>query len=280
MKILILFLYLYLPLIQSLLNEKDIIDDVEVLKNRVWEGYETKVGAHYYAYSKYLVGYTEVTSFINLPEKLNTNNGKRNAYISFGVLGLNGAIDMGIMNSGSGWWPYKYDGNTKEFIAYKDDFAPNGTKIIGIQIKVNEDRLSTFSLSFRNSNLTILKSFYKELNCSHILVYENNHVKNRFYRFASLVPVEQDNQTDGTYMIGGEFNDLTIVRDNNGYDWGIALDDIDVAWKVSTKRINVTHDERNDKFDIIHKVYEIQNSKENIKFDYLIYIFIILILLN
>ena len=65
-------LLLYFILISFILAEEDIIDDVEVLKNRVWEGYETKVGAHYYAYSPYLVGYSIVTSFITLPSHLNT----------------------------------------------------------------------------------------------------------------------------------------------------------------------------------------------------------------
>ena len=39
---------LYFILISFIITE-DVIDDVEVIKNRAWEGYETKVGAHYYA---------------------------------------------------------------------------------------------------------------------------------------------------------------------------------------------------------------------------------------
>jgi len=239
-------------LISFVINDDDVIDDVEVLKNRAWEGYETKVGAHYYAYSPYSVGYTMVTSFIKLPTKLNTNNGSRNAYISFGVLGLYGAIDMGIMNSGNGWCPYSYDGNKHEFKAYQDYFGPTGTKIVGIEIDVNSKRVATFSITFRDSELNVLKYFTKNFDVSHILVYENDKVKNRFYRFASLVPTGQDNQNDNTYMVGGQFTHLTIVRNSNGYDWGLALDDVDVAWKVSSKRIPFSYDTTTDIFDIIH----------------------------
>ena len=36
---------LYFILISFIITE-DVIDDVEVIKNRAWEGYETKVGYH------------------------------------------------------------------------------------------------------------------------------------------------------------------------------------------------------------------------------------------
>ena len=253
MKSFTFFILIYFSLISFALNE-DVIDDVEVLKNRVWEGYETKVGAHYYAYSPYITGYSKVTSYIILPDKVNTNNGARNAYISFGVLGLYGSIDTGIMNAGKGrgWCPCKYDAKKDEFIAYQNYYGPADTVIVGLTVEVLSQRIVIFSVSFRDKNLKILKSFNVKFDASHILVYENNRVKNRFYRFASLVPVQQDDQNDKTYMVGGKFTGLTIVRNGIGYPWGITLDDIDVAWKVSTKRIPFIYDESNDKFDIIH----------------------------
>lgn len=245
-------LLLYFILISFVLNEEDIIDDVEVLKNRVWEGYETKVGAHYYAYSPYLVGYSIVTSFITLPSHLNTRSGSRNAYISFGVLGLYGSIDLGIMNSGNGWCPYHYDIKKQEFKAYKDYFAPYGTKIVGLELEVNSQRIVKFALTYREANLKVLSYFQKRMDLSHILVYEDGKVKNRFYRFASLVPTGEDDQNDGTYMVGGQFTGLTIVKNDNGYPWGIAEDNIDVAWKVSTKRMHISYDDKTDVFDIAH----------------------------
>ena len=50
-------------------------DDVVVLKNRAWEGYQTNIGAHYYAYSPYTTEYSIVTTFIKLLNKINTNGG-------------------------------------------------------------------------------------------------------------------------------------------------------------------------------------------------------------
>ena len=252
-------------LIVSLLisiSNQDIIDDAVIIKNRVWDGYETGVGAHYYAYSPYITGYTRVTSYIQLPNSLNTNQGKRNAYISFGVLGLYGSIDTGIMNSGEGWKPYYYDINYKKFISFKEYYAPQETSIVGIEIEVTSSRKIIFSLSFRASNLFVLKSFSTEIDASHILVYEDSIVKNRFYRFASLVPTETDNQNDRTYMIGGKFTGLTIVKNNRGETWGIAGDNIDVSWLVSSRRIKFSHQNDNEEFSIIHEPnYFIKNKK-------------------
>ena len=250
-------LLLLISIILSIKCE-DIIDDAVVIKNRVWEGYETGVGAHYYAYSPYQTGYSTVTTYVQLPESVNTNGGKRNAYISLGVLGLYGALDTGIMNSGEGWLPFYYDVKKHEFVTFKDHMAPEGTTIVGIEILVTQDRVVVFKLSYRNSDLEILSSFECQHDASHFLVYEDNMVKNRFYRFASLVPVEKDDQNDGTYMIGGKFTGLTIVKNGEAQSWGIATDNIDVAWLVSSKRIQYYYVDNMDSFSIIHKPSEPQ----------------------
>ena len=123
-------------------------DDVVVLKNRAWEGYQTNIGAHYYAYSPYTTEYSIVTSFIKLPNKINTNGGNRKAYISLGVLGLHGSIELGIVNSGKGWCPYSYDPNKKGLQEYKGYFGPSGTEIVGIQLEVKSNRVVIFSFNF------------------------------------------------------------------------------------------------------------------------------------
>ena len=233
-------------------NEEDIIDDAKVIKNKVWDGYQKNTGAHYYAYSPYKTGYSRATTYIELPHDLNTNNGKRNAYISLGVLGLNGSIDLGIMNSGIGWLPYYNDCKEGNFKAFMDDIAPTGTKIVGIEIEVTITKTIIFSISFRKSNLAILQSFSTKIDASHILVYENNKVKLRFFRFASLCPVEIDNQNDGTYMLGGKFTGLTIVNNDRAESWGISSDNIDVAWLVSSSKINFGYQGDEDLFSISH----------------------------
>lgn len=235
-------------------------DDVVVLKNRAWEGYQTNIGAHYYAYSPYTTEYSIVTSFIKLPNKINTNGGNRKAYISLGVLGLHGSIELGIVNSGKGWCPYSYDPNKKNFQEYKGYFAPSGTEIVGIQLEVTTNRVVIFSLTFRKSSLEVINLCQFKINASHILVYENNKVKFRFFRFAKMLPTGLDDQNDGTYMIGGQFTELTIVKNDIGLSWGIDSDDIDVAWQVSHKRIQFSYDDKTDRFDIRH---EKENEKED-----------------
>ena len=134
----------------------DKIDDVIVIKKRFWDGYQTKVGAHYYGYSPYKTGYSKVKGDIILPYTLNIGN--RNAYISFGVLGINGSIDIGIMNGGNGWKPYYYDIKNKYFQSF-NEFTPFDTTIVFIQVEVFLNRKIGFSITYRNNNLDILKSF-------------------------------------------------------------------------------------------------------------------------
>ena len=99
----IFLFFLFILLAPNIISE--LIDDSLVIKNKAWEGYEKNVGAYYIAYSPISRRFKRASGIIQLPASLNTNDGKRNAYISFGVLGINGFIDMGIMNSGDGWKP-------------------------------------------------------------------------------------------------------------------------------------------------------------------------------
>lgn len=80
-----------------------------------------------------------------------------------------------------------------------------------------------------------------------------------------MLPTGLDDQNDGTYMIGGKFTELTIVKNDIGLNWGIDSDDIDAAWKISHKRIQFSYDDRTDRFDIRH---EKENEKEDGKLAY------------
>ena len=82
-----------------------------------------------------------------MPDSLNANNGKRNAYISFGVLGLYGGIDTGIMNSDVGWLPFYYDNKNKKFATFKEFYTLEGTKNVHIEIEVTSLRKVIFSLN-------------------------------------------------------------------------------------------------------------------------------------
>ena len=240
----------FLDLVYPFLNKFK--DFVEIIKNKAFEWREANVGAHYYAFSPYLMGYSKIKSYIKLPNELETKN-LRNAYISFGVAGDGYAIDIGIKNNGTGWHPYYYDKKGDGFIDLDDYLAPLDTSIIGIELDINSDRIVNFSLTYIDSNSKQLKTFQKDINASHILASETIKPILRFYRFASLVNIGEDYQNDNTYMYGGKFTDLTIVKDNVDYPWGIGSDDIEAAWKVSYQRINFSYTDNSDTFDIHHK---------------------------
>ena len=234
------------------------VDNVEIIKKEVWSWYETKVGAHYYAYSPYQTGYSKVKGYITLPDKLNTNKGSRNAYISFGVSGGYYSIDTGIRNNETlGWCPYHYDVNSSDFTVFDDNCAPPETSKVYIELEVTAERKVIFSLIYKDSSSKDLKTFKEEINASHILLLDKDNNKlNRFYRFASLVNVGKDDQNDNTYMLGGKFTELIIVKDDGEYSWGIDSDDIEASWKVSDKRINFSYTNNSDTFDIYHKLPE------------------------
>ena len=239
--------------------------DVEVIKNRAWEGYQTDIGAHYYAYSPYSTEYSTVTTFVKLPKLLNTNGGKRKATISLGVAGLKGAIEIGITNNGEGWFPCYYDTQKKQFHSYKIDYPPYGVEIIAIQIDVKSNRYIYFYFSYRRASLKVVKSFQDKVDASHIIVKENSRPKFRFFRFAKLATNNVEDPNDGTYMIGAQFTELTIVKNGSGKSWGINSDDIDVAWKVYSKRIPFSYDARTDKFDIKNSISNDKLSEEELK---------------
>jgi len=250
----------------------DKINDVIVIKKRFWDGYQTKAGAHYYAYSPYKTGYSKVTGDIILPYTLNTGN--RNAYISFGVLGINGIVDIGIMNGGNGWRPCYYDVKNKDFHAF-NEFAPSNTTRLVIVIDVYQNRKIDFYISFRNDNFDILKSFETQIDASHILEYEKNKVKNRFYRFASLVPKGIDDQNDGTYQFKSLFykadkdkdglisyQELKLLLENCGYPCSEA----ELQDYVNDVDINENGELNVDSFlDIIENIQKENDTEEELQ---------------
>ena len=230
-------------------------DDAVIIKNIVWPDYEKNVGAYYLVYSPYSIGYSKVTTYVHLPASVNTNGGKRNAFISCGVLGRTGFLDTGIMNSGSGWIPCYCLNKTLK--AYPEYLGIEGVKIVGIEVEVTSSKIVIFSLSFRDSNLNILKSFSTEIDASSILEHDSNgNVKNRFYRFASLVnDIDKgvpDNQNDQTYMINGIFTNLCIVVNGKVEPWGISSDFVELGWIVSSKKLEFSYADDHESFSIKH----------------------------
>ena len=241
----ILFLIiLIITKIQACNNSEDIYE-TEIIKNKILYDYKKGSGAYYIAYSPFRNDYSIVTSYVRLPTKIETNNGKRTGFISFGIQGQYGYIDMGIMNSGNGWKTYYNDNG--EIKSYDDRTANEDVKIMGLQIKIYSKKVINFNVSFRISNETeISEQFFKEIYSSHIFEgNEEDRPNLRLYRFVSLVNNKDkgypDDQEDGTAMIGGAFTKLELIVNNQGKNWGINGDYVEASWKVSPKKIEFKH---------------------------------------
>ena len=246
LKNLLILILLIIIKFEKGLSSEDLYE-TEVIKNKVFEGYEKGKGAYYIAYSPYRSGYTEITSYVILPTYIYTNGGKRTAFISFGVQGKYGYIDTGIMNSGDYWTPYYNDnGEYKNFEYFKSN---EQVKIIGLQIEVKSKNKITFSVSLRDADekkiTNITNTFSTEIYSSHIFEYdERDNPIFRFYRFVSLVNNKEkgvpDIHVDYTSVINGVFSRLVIVINTGkalNKTWGIGGDNIGTSWKVSPKNI-------------------------------------------
>ena len=223
------------------------------MKGEILYDYKKGSGAYYIAYSPFRDDYNRITSYVRLPF-VETNDGKRDAFISFGIQGQYGYIDMGIMNSGKGWKPYYNDNG--DLISFDDDIAKKEVKIMGLEIQVESKKKVFFAVSYRDIDGNKLRDTkWIHIPCSHIFEGNLEDKPNlRFYRFVSLVNNKDkgipDNQKDKTALIDGTFGDLVIMVDNLGKKWGIDLHYVEASWKVSPKKIELTKRDDYDNFSI------------------------------
>jgi len=234
-------------------NNSEDIYETEIMKGEILYDYKKGSGAYYIAYSPFRDDYNRITSYVRLPF-VETNDGKRDAFISFGIQGQYGYIDMGIMNSGKGWKPYYNDNG--DLISFDDDIAKKEVKIMGLEIQVESKKKVFFGVSYRDIDGNELRhSKWIPIYCSHIFEGNLEEKPNlRFYRFVSLVNNKDkgvpDNQKDKTALIDGTFGDLVIKVDNLGKKWGIDLHYVEASWKVSPKKIELTKGDDYDNFSI------------------------------
>jgi len=242
----ILFLIiLIITKIQACNNSEDIYE-TEIIKNKILYENKKGSGAYYIAYSPFRDDYNRVTSHVRLPTKIETNNGTRTGFISFGIQGQYGYIDMGIMNSGNGWKTYYNDNG--EIKSYDDRTANEDVKIITLDICEIKKKKIVFAVSFRDSGENPIDNiiYWHHIYSSHIFEgNEEDRPNLRLYRFVSLVNNKDkgypDDQEDGTAMIGGAFTKLVLIVNNQGKKWGINGDYVEASWKVSPKKIEFKH---------------------------------------
>ena len=234
-------------------NNSEDIYETEIMKGEILYDYKKGSGAYYIAYSPFRDDYNCITSYVRLPF-VETNDGKRDAFISFGIQGQYGYIDMGIMNSGKGWKPYYNDNG--DLISFDDDIAKKEVKIMGLEIQVESKKKVFFAVSYRDIDGNELRDTkWIHIPCSHIFEGNLEDKPNlRFYRFVSLVNNKDkgvpDNQKDKTALIDGTFSGLVIMVDNLGKKWGIDLHYVEASRKVSPKKIELTKGDDYDNFSI------------------------------
>ncbi len=171
----------------------------------------------------------------------------------FGIYGSKHGIDLGLQNTGSGWSPCFYDvgGTFSTFDKYK---APStATNAIVVVKPVNTTTVHMY-IQFKNSSgANVGSTFDRDIKVSSgNLVSSGNKISCRYYRFASLVPTGSDNQSDGTYMTGGQFTNCQLHNRSNYVSWGINTDRVTNAWKVSSSKITLSYTTYNDTFNIRH----------------------------
>lgn len=233
-------------------DDVEIIDDVYILKNSA-RFKSTGAGAHYYVYSDYGNTYSEASANVLLPTGFENNHGARNGYISLGITGSVHGIDVGIGNTGSGWFPYAYDVGAA-FTTYKDYLAPETATNAIISVKPVDTETVHMYVDFLDaSGHHVGRTFDCDIKVTGgNLVMQDNKIMCRFYRFASLVPVGEDDQSDGTYMTGGRFTQCRLYNGTGHVSWGIDTDRVTDAWEISSSKISVSYTTYHDTFDIHH----------------------------
>lgn len=217
---------------------------------------ESNHGAYYYAFSGASTTYSEAFANIKLPTSMNYANGTRHAFISLGIYGSKHGIDLGIMNTGSGWYPVYYDVTVggEVFPAYT---APSNATNAKIVVKpVNNTTVHMYVQFLNSSGANVGTPFDKDIRVqAGNLTGTAGNISCRFYRFASLVPNNGvDNQRDSSYMLGGQFTNLGLYNKNSrAYDtWGIGTARVTNAWKCSPERITLSYTANSDTFKIDH----------------------------
>lgn len=233
------------------------IDQVVVIKGKQLFSEEGK-GAYYYVFSGMSTLYSEAFANIKLPTQFNNANGTRNGYISLGIYGSKHGIDLGLRNTGNGWHPYSNDviPGANDFRTYEAYGAPsNATNAIIVVKPVNTTTVHMYVQFLNSSGNNVGTPFDQDISVkSGNLTTSSGVISCRYYRFASLVPRDYDNQMDSSYMLGGQFTNLKLYNRNTKryVDWGISTSTVTDAWKVSPERMGLTYTATSDTFRIDH----------------------------
>lgn len=224
-------------------------------------------GAYFYAYAP--MGTTYLYSFVNakLPTSINTLNGRRAAFISLGIAGSMGGIDIGLRNVGSGWVPYTYDvyaGNkgtyyeqTHSFQLFEDSHMPDTvTNVIMMATPLNTTTMRVYMRGYDSTGGTGDTEFYRDITVkSGNFVTVGNRVQCQHYRFVSMVPNIgiTTTLTDGTYMKNGALTNCQLYYDDVNHTlWSWDSDKVARRLISHEEKMSLTHSGCHDYFSIIY----------------------------
>lgn len=220
---------------------------------------DTNIGAYYYVYSGLSTTYSEAFANIKLPTSLNLANGTRHACISLGIAGDGVAIDLGLINVGNGWTPVYNEvlgtgGVGELFPEYTAPSTATNAKIVVKPVNSNTVHMYIQFLNASGQNVGTTSDRDITLEGSSFNS-SGTYIPCQYYRFASLIPAGcPDNQSDGSYMIGGQFINLGLYnRNTSTYDtWGIETARVVSAYRVHPEHISLNYGSNYDTFNINH----------------------------
>ena len=219
------------------------------------EGINTKCGGYYYAFTDECSEYSKISALIQLPDSICTNSGKRNAYIVLGVESKKNKINIGLINSGTGWRPFKEKMSKKDMKVY-NKYNNKNNKFIQIGVEVKKEGQIIGSFIFYDSKREKLGCLNISLDASEDLEYEGNKAKFSFFRCMSLVPLEtvEDDRGDGTYISKGKISELYITKNNKTESWGKNSNNIKYFYAVHPETVIFDYfDDFGETFSIEHK---------------------------
>lgn len=187
-------------------------------------GAKPEEGAHYYAFSSLWRRYSKISATIVLPgpehQILDGTNGKRAAYISFGVRAKTGegdTIDFGLARSTESpelneWHVYACNVTTGQFERWTN-YTYTGTQNISLETSIGGDDQTDVVFTVGNDRFD---ADDRGLLRDSSFVEWQGLTDNQFYRFVSLTPVNSSNTNiyDGTMHRGVAFKNLAIYREN------------------------------------------------------------------
>lgn len=185
---------------------------------------EVGVGAHYYAQGRQIWDYTKAQVTVDLTKIELDTKGRRTACISLNVIGDKGGCDVGIENTGKGWFAHYW---CKKLDEGKSGPVVNNAQKCTITIRPyrdgNKDIVEgTFLWTLSNGDTKEEKLICTGTQDSLFLVAQNGVPSVRFTRFMSLIPNDgieyspDNDYNDESYMKGGNFKDVKLFTTSGG----------------------------------------------------------------